>query len=88
MTTIVPFAPGPTTPFEFSAQLDGAAYTVYLTWNLGGRWFINIYDGNSVLILCRALVGSPPYYDIDLVLGYFTSTLVYREATNNFEISP
>lgn len=90
MTTFVSFAPVPTQVFQFQATLDGAQYNVQITWNVDGqRWFLNVYDNTGTLIVTRAVVGSPPDYDIDLIWGYFTtSTLVLRQATQMFEVGP
>ena len=84
----VNFQPSPTTPFMFSAVFDGIQYNISVTWNLTGlRYYVNIYGNDGTLVLCAPLVGSPSGYDIDIVAGYFTSTLVFRTLTNNFEIS-
>ncbi len=90
MTTFVNFTPAVTAPFQFNAALDGAQYTVILTWNLfGQRYYVNLYTLSGTLVVALALVGSPLDKDIDLVEGYFTtSTLIYREANRQFEISP
>ena len=84
----VNFQPSNTSPFTFSAILDGVQYNISVTWNLTGlRYYVNIYSQEGTLILCAPMVGSPTGYDIDIVAGYFTSTLVFRTLTNNFEIS-
>lgn len=89
MTTIIPFVPSDVAPPQFQATFDGAAYVVILTWNVfGQRYYINVYDTSGTLILCTALVGSPNGYDIDLLGPLFVSTLIYREPSNQFEISP
>jgi hypothetical protein len=80
--TYVNFQPSNTSPFIFSAVLDGVQYNISVTWN-----FVNIYSQEGTLILCAPMVGSPTGYDIDIVARYFTSTLVFRTLTNNFEIS-
>lgn len=70
--------------------LDNASYTGSATWNISGqRWFFSITDQSSNVIWTGALIGSPLGYDILLAPGIFqTSTLLYREDTGNFEISP
>jgi hypothetical protein len=90
MTTLTQFAPTINQNFSFQPTLDGQQYNVVVTWNLFGmRWVINVYTLQNVLILQKPLTGSPPDYDINLIEGYFiTSTLVYRVASNNFEVSP
>ncbi len=90
MTTLTQFSPTITQNFTFIPTLDGAQYSVIVNWNLfGQRWVLNVYNLQGVLILQKPLTGSPQDYDINLVEGYFTtSTLVYRESSNNFEVSP
>lgn len=90
MTTIVPFEPTATAIFTFIPTLDGTQYNLAVRWNLGGRrWYIHLFDLNGNLILCRSMVASPDDDDIDLVEFYFvTSTLVYRDSTNSFEVNP
>jgi hypothetical protein len=88
MTTYTSFTPPPNVPFRFLATFDGIQCSVAVTWNVYRQgWYVNVYEGNT-LIVSRARVGSPPASDISLTGGYFTSTLVYRQATNNFEVSP
>jgi hypothetical protein len=89
MTTVTAFSPTPLGPFQFQATLDGVEHNVIVTWNTyAQRWYCNIYDQSGVLIVAIARVGSPPNYDISIVAGYFTSTMVFRQATNKFEVSP
>lgn len=92
-TTTIPFAPTQTAPQTFQATLDGVAYNVTITWLFGAgqrngaNWYVNIYDQSGNWVVTLALVGSPDGYDISLTAGYFTTSLVYRISTGNFEIS-
>lgn len=89
MTTFTAFAPSPSAPFQFTPTLDGQQYSVVIVWNMfGQRWYMNLSTLTGALVLSRSLVGSPPDYDINLVSGYFKSTLVYRAGTDQFEVSP
>lgn len=89
MTTYVSFAPIAIEPFGFQATLDGVVYQVLVTWNLfGQRWYVNIYDLSGTLVWIIAMIGSPGGADINLALFTTTSTLVFRTAANQFEISP
>jgi uncharacterized protein DUF6983 len=102
MTTMIPFQPTATQVFTATVTLDGQQYSLIVTWNLAGRWYMNLYTLDGQLILCRALVGSPSDSDsdfgvstdysaddINLVQQYFTtSQMVYREETNTFEVTP
>jgi hypothetical protein len=63
MTTYIDFTPSTTSNFQFQATFDGNVYTVTVTWNLfGARYYVNIYDLNNALIVCRPLTGSPSGY--------------------------
>ncbi|EJH9638889.1 hypothetical protein NGB03_003059 [Listeria monocytogenes] len=53
------------------------------------RWYVTLTDQNSNIAWNGAMVGSPLGFDIPLAPGVFsTSTLLYREDTGNFEITP
>lgn len=89
MTTYFPFQPTAAAPYEFKPTLDGVQYQCTVTWNLAGqRWYLNIFDLQGNLQLTKALISSPNDYDIDLVEFYFTSTLVFRDSTQQFEVNP
>jgi hypothetical protein len=90
MTTYTQFTPTINQNFSFQPTLDKQQYNAVITWNLfGQRWVLNIYNLQNVLVLQKPLRSSPMDYDINLVQGYFaTSKLIYRESTNNFEVSP
>lgn len=88
MTTYVKFTPSTTSNFQFALTLDGQAYTCIVNWNLyGQRYYINIYDLNQNWIVTLPLISSPDDYDISLTAGYFTTTLVFRDSSQTFEIS-
>jgi hypothetical protein len=89
VTTSVVFNPSPRQPFQFLATLDDAAYNVTVKWNVSGqRWYVFVDGPDGTNVVTLPLVGSPPGYDISLVAGYFTSTLVYRTSSETFEVSP
>jgi len=90
MATLIQFAPTVTQNFSFLPTLDGRQYYAVVDWSLyGQRWVLSIYTLQNVLIVQKPLTASPDNYDINLVEGYFTtSTLVYRDSSNNFEITP
>ena len=90
MASLTQFTPTVTQNFSFQPTLDGQQYAVVITWSLfGRRWVLSVYNLQNALILSKPLTGSPPDYDINLIEGYFTtSTLIYRVATNNFEVNP
>ena len=89
MTTYIAFEQPSSGPFSTQITLDGTQYTFTVTWNIYGRYYINIYDLSDNLIVCEPRIGSPIGYDINLALGYFTtSTLIWRPSNNNFEVNP
>jgi hypothetical protein len=54
----------------------------------GQRWYFQVATLQGRIILYKALIASPPNYNINLLFGYFTSTLVFRDSTQQFEVSP
>ena len=91
MSVVVQFTPTPVAPFQFQTTLDGTLYTITITWNVyragGFGWYLNIYEENGVLVLSRALIASPPDYAISLTAGYFSTTLVFLEQTQQFVVT-
>ncbi len=90
MAAIFPFTPSSVQNFAFQPTLDGTQYSCVVTWSLfGQRWILELYSLAGVLIVQKPLAGSPQDYDIDMIQGYFTtSTMVFREASNAFEVAP
>ena len=90
MTTLYQFTPTVDQNFSFLPTFDGLQYNGAVTWNLfGQRWVVNVYNLQGQLYFQKPLTASPEGYNINLAQGYFTtSTLVYRQSTNNFEVSP
>jgi len=89
MTTFISFNPSPSANFQFSPVLDNINYNAICTFNVyGQRYYIQIYDLTGNLVLSRPLIASPDDYNINLVIGYFTtSTLVYRASSGNIEVT-
>jgi hypothetical protein len=86
-TVYVPFTPSASTNFRFQATLDGTVYNVIVNWNLfGQRYYVNIYDLTNVRVLTIPLIGSPNFFNISMTAGYFTTMLLYRPGSGNFEI--
>lgn len=91
MTTI-PFAPSQTSAPPFSTQvvLDGNPYILTCAWNLyASTWYIALTDANGNVVVTQPLIGSPANANTYLAAGLFrSSTLLYRVATQSFEVSP
>jgi hypothetical protein len=84
------FAPPSGQVFTFQATLDGAVYTITVTWNVYIQdWYVNCFDLNGNWIFTKKRNPSPDDFDLSFTFGYFqTSTMLYRASTNMFEISP
>lgn len=90
MTVFYQFAPSDQAPFQFQPVLDGNGYLAVVTWNVfGQRWYVNLYDGSGNRVVTIPMIGSPDGTDINLIGGYFqTSVMVFRTASNRFEVTP
>ena len=87
MATIIPFNPSPNSNFQFQCTLDGAAYNVICTYSAyAQRYYVNIYDLTGNLVMSRPLIASPSFYNASLTLGFFDTTMIYRESSGCFEI--
>lgn len=90
--TLVPLTLNNSTspPFSYVFTLDGASYHGSVTWNIAAqRCYFTLQDQFANLVWNGPLIGSPLSYDIPLAPGIFSkSTILWREDTGNFEISP
>ena len=88
MTTYL-FSPTLTSAFVFQPQLDGASYNCTVAWNTyAQRFYLAVFAPSGALIVNIPFVASPNGYDINLLAGYFTSTLVYRGPSNTIVVTP
>ncbi len=88
MATIIPFTPPTETQFQFQAILDGVQHTLFVSWNFAAeRYYLTAYDTQGLMVASRPMIGSPSGYDIPIFGSLFTSSVVYREASSQFEIS-
>jgi hypothetical protein len=99
MTTVTPFTPPANAPFQFQATLlgptanvtsTGTTFNISVPWNVSGqRFYLLITDQGGNLVLNTPLIASPPGYEFNLVAGWFSeSSLVFLEATSQFEVTP
>lgn len=90
--TVIPFAPSTTQtpPFQVTVTLDSKPYNLTAMWNFAAqRWYASLTDASGNAAWYGALIGSPLGYDIPLAVGIFeTSTILYREDSGQFEITP
>ena len=88
MSTKYSFPQDTRSAVTFNPTLDGETYTAKITWNVfGQRWYLSIYDSSLERILTTALIGTPSSFDLNLLRGYFTTTMVYRKAAGIIEVS-
>lgn len=91
MTTI-PFTPnnGNAPPFSTIFTLDGNPYNGSAWWNIAGqRWYLTLSDQSGTVVWNGPIIGSSLTYDIPLAPNVFsTSTLIYREDSGVFEVTP
>jgi hypothetical protein len=86
-TNVIPFNPSTTANFQFQATFNLNIYNIIVNWNIyGERYYVNISDINNTLVVSLPLIGSPLNYNISLTAGYFTTQLVYREPSRQFEV--
>lgn len=92
MTIYVAFTPAnnASPPFSATVTLDGGTYTLSVFWNIyRPGWYYSLTDQSGSVAITAALIASPPTANIYLAPGVLaTSTLLYRDGTGNFEITP
>lgn len=60
MTTYIPFSPPADGPQQFSATLDGAQYTVVVSWLYWAQnWFVSLIDSTNNLVFFLPRIESP-----------------------------
>jgi hypothetical protein len=58
--TYIDFVPSNVNAPEFQVTLDEQIYNVIVTWNLyAQRYYINLYTLDGILVVSKAMVGSP-----------------------------
>lgn len=61
MSTVIQFTPSTAGAFQFKPTIGNTLYTAFVTLNLfGGRYFLNLYDQSSTLVISRALTSTGP----------------------------
>jgi hypothetical protein len=95
--TIIQFTPPPTGLFSFQVALQGPTsnatstdtsftLTVFLSF-YGLRLYFMIEDQSNNVVLTKPLIASPPGFDINLVAGYFATSVVFLEADQQFVVT-
>lgn len=86
--TLYPFTGNEQQSMMFSPMLDGRIYDCQLKWNIAAqRWYLNITDNSGKRKLTIPVVASPVGYDINLLVGAFTTTkMVWRYSDGQIEV--
>lgn len=88
MTTLIPFKPDGREPFQFSAQIGENELFTRVPFNqYANRYYLELKDSSGEVLVYTPLIASPDGYDINLALPFLPGKLIYRESTNQFEVS-
>lgn len=89
---LIQFTQPSQTVFQFNATLvniygNSSLYSVTTPWNVYAcRYYVQVTDFNQNVVAYVPLTPSPDDYSINLLNGLFTTKLVYRTSSNNFEV--
>jgi len=87
MTTYFQYQENNSSNFQFQPTLDGQVYNAVVTYNIfGKRNYLTITDLRNNLIFSLPVIGSPDGFDISISAGYFTTKIIFRTSSNQFEI--
>ncbi|SMG37165.1 hypothetical protein SAMN03159353_1008155 [Cedecea sp. NFIX57] len=72
----------------FTPILDGSVYNCRTKWNVAAqRWYLDITDNSGRRQLTIPIVGSPADYDINLLVGAFSTTkMIWRITRGQIEV--
>ncbi|MXV44319.1 hypothetical protein GS501_04570 [Saccharibacter sp. 17.LH.SD] len=90
MADLFTFQPDPQSlpPFQFQTSFAEGLRSLSFYWNAAGeRWYMNIQDSTGTTLLYAPLIASPVGYDINLIRSISSSSLIYREANQVFEVT-
>ncbi|EEC7405721.1 hypothetical protein D4L89_RS10445 [Escherichia coli] len=88
MTTLIPFKPDGRGPFQFTARIGEYETFARVPFNLyANRYYLELKDSSGDVIVYMPLIASPDSYDINLAMPCSPGKLVFRESTNQFEVS-
>ena len=86
-TNVIPFIASTTNLFQFQPTFDNQTYTCIVPWNaFAQRYYVVCYTLSGDLVFNVPLIGSPPNSNISITAGYFTTQLIFRKWSNQFEI--
>jgi len=88
MTTLIPFKPDGREPFQFTTQIGRHELFARVPFNLyANRYYLELKGSSGEVIVYTPLIASPDGYDINLALPFAPGKLIFRESTNQFEVS-
>lgn len=88
MTVLIPFKPDGRAPFQFTAKVGKYELFARLPFNLyANRYYLELKDSSGEVLVYTPLIASPDGYDINLALPFAPGKLIFRESTNQFEVS-
>ncbi|ENC7539748.1 hypothetical protein ABK178_004278 [Salmonella enterica subsp. enterica serovar Brandenburg] len=88
MTTLIPFKPDGRGPFQFTARIGEYEIFARVPFNLyANRYYLELKDSSGEVLVYTPLIASPDGYDINLALPFALGKLIFRESTNQFEVS-
>lgn len=88
--TTIPFTPNDNgaPPFQSQITVAEGMITFSTLWNISGqRWYLKVEDSRGSTVLFRPLISSTQDVDINLIGSISSSSLVYREGNQVFEVT-
>ena len=85
---IIAFIPDGKTPFRFQATVGGNKLFASVPYNqYSRRYYLKLTDSSWNTVSFTPLIASPDEYDINLAPGYPGGSLIFRESSNQFEVT-
>ncbi|EDG5391655.1 hypothetical protein DFQ87_22335 [Salmonella enterica subsp. enterica serovar Montevideo] len=88
MTRTIPFKPDGREPFQFTVRIGEYETFARVPFNLyANRYYLELKGSSGEVIVYTPLIASPDGYDVNLALPCSPGKLIFRESTNQFEVS-
>ncbi|EOW6510872.1 hypothetical protein G9G39_03835 [Cronobacter sp. EKM101R] len=85
--TLYPFSGNEQKSMIFTPVLDGEVYNCQIKWNIASqRWYLNVMDNSGSRILTVPLIASPVGVDFNMLIGVFTSKMIWRQSSGQIEV--
>lgn len=87
-TELFPFSGNEQKSMVFTPMLDGEVFNCQIKWNIAAqRWYLTVTDNSGRRQLTIPLMGSPAEFDINLLVGAFSTTkMVWRVTSGQIEV--